>query len=308
MEIDVVYTWVDNNDPNWQHMYAEASAERKKSDREHKSVDNPARFANRNEIYYSIKSVKKYAPWVRNIYIVSNCSQPEWSKSVENIIYVKHEQIFPDNSCLPTFSSRAIETVLHKIEGLSENFLYFNDDVFLCKSVSPDDFFWGDGRIYFFPSKHDIPYTKPFKAIRPVDVMAINSANLLVRDFCYKPIKKLHHTPHPLSRSLLNEIENRYRPVIERTRSHAFKHDDDVALATTLHAYYAECVGRGKRKEIASRYVDIGDPLFILLVHPWSPLMRGKYVTLCLNEITSVKFLSGLRDRIVRRVMTRLFD
>src|SRR5699024_9004422 len=42
---------------------------------------------------------------------------------------------------LPTFSSHPIELNLHRIDGLSERFVYFNDDVFLTKEVEKEDFF-----------------------------------------------------------------------------------------------------------------------------------------------------------------------
>lgn len=74
-------------------------------------------------------------------------------------------------------------------------------------------------------------------------------------------------------------------------------------MATTLHAYYAAYTGRGSEGKMAVRYVDIGDPAFVLLVHPWSPLMRGKYDALCLNEVTGMRFGCALRDKIVGYVM-----
>jgi glycosyltransferase involved in cell wall biosynthesis len=307
-DIDIVYTWVNHLDPGWQRMYRMAAAQRGDISGEHKSVDNAARFANRDELYYSVKSIQTYAPWVRNIYVISNCDAPAWTRGIENLFFVAHEAIFPNPGCLPTFNSRAIETVLHKINGLSERFLYLNDDFFLCRQMQPEDFFWGEHGVYFFPSRHDIPYTKPFDAIRPIDMGAINSGNLIVGDFGYRPKKKLHHSAYPLSKRVLEEIECRHGAALERTRSHRFRHASDVATATTLHAYYAKGIGKAREKTIASRYVDIGDPLFVLLVHPWAPLMRGKYSTLCLNKVTEMKFLGGVRDRIVAKVMSKLFD
>lgn len=77
-------------------------------------------------------------------------------------------------------------------------------------------------------------------------------------------------------------------------------------MATTLHAYYALAQGIGVEQQITSRYVDIGDPLFVFLVHRWSPLMRGRYATLCLNEVTSLRHGKRLRDYVVRKTMTKL--
>mgnify|MGYP003649856153 CR=1 FL=1 len=93
-------------------------------------VNSNARFSNRWEIYYSIRSLKKYASWVNRIYIVTNCEVPQRILNL-GVVVVSHEDIFPDLNCLPNFNSRAIESCLHKIEGLSEYFLYLNDDFIL---------------------------------------------------------------------------------------------------------------------------------------------------------------------------------
>ncbi|WP_196801698.1 stealth conserved region 3 domain-containing protein [Thioalkalivibrio sp. AKL7] len=306
--IDVVYTWVDESDPEWQSLYQESVRGRQQVVGEHHSASDAARFVSRGELYYSIRSVRRHAPWVRNIYVVSNCAPPSWFGLFSNLLYVHHEDLFPGGRGLPTFNSHAIETVLHRIEGLSERFIYFNDDVFLCRDVEPEDFFCSEGGAFFFPSPHDIPYGRDSSSLRPVDQGAINSAALLFGSFKRRPEKKLHHTAHPLIKSILREIEYHYAEPVESTRGHAFRHPEDVAMATTLHAYYAYYTGRGMPKGIATRYIDIGDPRFVCLVHPWSPLMRGKYVTLCLNEVTDIRHLKGLRDRIVARVLCRLFD
>lgn len=308
MDVDAVYTWVNHQDAGWQELHRQATARRSVIQGEHESVNDPARFTSRDELYYSVRSLLKHAPWIRRIYILSNCQLPDWARSISNLVHVTHDDVFPDGSDLPTFNSHAIETVLHRIEGLSENFLYLNDDFFLCKSASPEDFFWNDGCVYYFPSKHNIPDGPASAQLRPVDNGAINASDRLKEDFGFKPEKKLHHAPYPLSRSLLQEIDGRYTDVIRSTRGHAFRNVGDIAMSTTLHAYYAQCVGRGRERTVAARYVDIGDPKFTLLVHPWSPLMRGEYDFLCLNEVTNRRHFGRIRDRIVMGVMKRLFE
>lgn len=304
---DVVYTWVNDRDLAWRKLYQQATRDRSPPGGEHASANDPARFHSRDELYYSIRSVRKYAPWVRNIYIVTNCALPEWACKESQLFHVPHESLFSRPKDLPTFNAFAIETVLHLIKGLSENFLYFNDDFFLCRDVRPEDFFSATG-VYYFPSSHDIPYGQTSELLRPVDTGAINAAHLLYPEFRLQPGKKLHHSPYPLSKTILQEIEAKHQQEVQVTRSHAFRHPDDVAVATTLHAYYADYTGRAEPRTIAARYVDIGDWRFLGLVHPWSPLMRGKYATLCLNEVTDIGHFRVLRDRIVIRVMKRLYD
>ncbi len=306
-DIHVVYTWVNHNDSQWQEAYRRVCIENRLPSDTHHSVNDPARFQNRNEIVYSVRSVRRYAPWVRRIHIVTNCRLPSEIEGDEQIGRVAHERIFPDTRVLPTFNSRAIESNLHRIPGIGERILYFNDDFFLCRPMQPEDFFPGQGKVSVFPSKHDIPYGCT-TGLRPIDYGALNACKLLIRDFDYRPAKKLHHSPYPLLRSHLEELEEKYPAEFAATRLHRFRDNSDIPPATTLQAYYAVATGRGELRNIASRYVDIGDPLFPLLIHPLSPLRRGRYQTLCLNEVTKPRYLAGLRDRVVSRFMEAMFS
>eukprot|EP00051_Salpingoeca_urceolata_P021146 m.326553 g.326553 ORF g.326553 m.326553 type:complete len:1341 (-) comp19743_c0_seq1:120-4142(-) len=101
-----------------------------------------SRFQDNSELQYSLRSIEKHAPWVRHIYIVTNGQIPAWlDLDHPRISVVTHEDIFANKSHLPTFSSPAIESHLHRIPGLSEQFLYLNDDVMFGTPVWPDDFY-----------------------------------------------------------------------------------------------------------------------------------------------------------------------
>lgn len=100
------------------------------------------RFRDNSELKYSLRSLFKYAGWVRKVFIVTNGQIPNWlDLRHPRIEIVPHSRIFPDASHLPTFSSPAIESHLHEIPGLSKFFLYFNDDTMLGNYVTPDDFY-----------------------------------------------------------------------------------------------------------------------------------------------------------------------
>ncbi|XP_067143538.1 N-acetylglucosamine-1-phosphotransferase subunits alpha/beta isoform X2 [Centruroides vittatus] len=101
-----------------------------------------SRFADNEELRYSLRSLEKHAPWIHHVYIVTNGQIPHWL-NLDNprISIITHEEIFPNKSHLPTFSSPAIETHLHRIPGLSKKFLYLNDDVMFGKDVWPEDFY-----------------------------------------------------------------------------------------------------------------------------------------------------------------------
>ncbi|KAK8733624.1 hypothetical protein OTU49_006396 [Cherax quadricarinatus] len=100
------------------------------------------RFEDNEELRYSLRSLEKYAPWVRRIYLVTNGQIPYWlNLDHPRLMIITHEEIFPNVSHLPSFSSPAIESHIHRIPGLSEHFLYLNDDVMLGSEVWPEDFY-----------------------------------------------------------------------------------------------------------------------------------------------------------------------
>ncbi|KAM9328718.1 N-acetylglucosamine-1-phosphotransferase subunits alpha/beta isoform 2-T2 [Pholidichthys leucotaenia] len=101
-----------------------------------------SRFEDNEELRYSLRSVERHAPWVRHIFIVTNGQIPSWL-NLDNprVSVITHQDIFLNSSHLPTFSSPAIETHIHRIPGLSQKFIYLNDDVMFGKDVWPDDFY-----------------------------------------------------------------------------------------------------------------------------------------------------------------------
>ncbi|CAH2277571.1 N-acetylglucosamine-1-phosphotransferase subunits alpha beta isoform X1 [Pelobates cultripes] len=101
-----------------------------------------SRFEDNEELRYSLRSIEKFAPWVRHIFIVTNGQIPSWL-NLDNprVTIVTHHDIFLNTSHLPTFSSPAIESHIHRIPGLSQKFIYMNDDVMFGTNVWPDDFY-----------------------------------------------------------------------------------------------------------------------------------------------------------------------
>nr|XP_012153616.1 PREDICTED: N-acetylglucosamine-1-phosphotransferase subunits alpha/beta isoform X2 [Megachile rotundata] len=92
-------------------------------------------------IFIGIIHFEMYAPWVRHVYIVTNGQIPSWlDMDNPRLTLITHEDIFLNKSDLPTFSSPAIESHIHRIPGISDKFLYFNDDVMLGAEVWPEDF------------------------------------------------------------------------------------------------------------------------------------------------------------------------
>ena len=103
--------------------------------------NSEVRYRDWDTLKYWFRGVEKFAPWVGNIYFVTDDQKPEWlNVDHPKLKWVKHTDFIP-KEYLPTFNSHAIFLNLHRIEGISEKFVLWNDDVFLLKDVSPDDFF-----------------------------------------------------------------------------------------------------------------------------------------------------------------------
>lgn len=132
-KIDFVIIWVDGNDKKWQ-------AERLKYESNH-SDNRDIRYRDWNNLQYWFRGVEKFAPWVNKVHFVTWGHIPEWLNT-ENpkLNIVRHDEYMP-KEYLPTFNSNAIELNIHRIKGLEEQFVYFNDDMFICNHVSKEDFF-----------------------------------------------------------------------------------------------------------------------------------------------------------------------
>ena len=134
--IDFVVTWVDGNDPVWQAEKAKYSPS--------KNADNRnVRFRDWDNMQYWVRAVEKFAPWVNKKHFVTYGHLPKWLNTDNpKLNIVKHSDFIP-KEYLPTFSSHSIELNLHRIEGLAERFVYFNDDMFLIRPVKRELFFAG---------------------------------------------------------------------------------------------------------------------------------------------------------------------
>jgi hypothetical protein len=236
--IDLVFTWVNADDEEWQELYAKY-APAKKSD-----ATSRARFHNRNELLYSLRSWDQYAPFIRKVFIVSNCRPPEWiDLNNPKIHWVPHETILPA-SALPTFSSHAIEACLHKIPGLADHFIYSNDDFLLTNRASAADFFYPNGiakvRLEPYGQVNGDPYPG-----HPDYLNGARNSNVLIeRVFATSPTQLVTHSPAAMRRDVLQELEIQFGDDLGRTIHNRFRAPDDVAVATYLHAHYAVLSGK----------------------------------------------------------------
>ena len=138
-KIDFVIPWVDGEDPEWQ-------LDRREYETEHSLIysdSRPVRYRDMDTLKYWFRTVEKYAPWVNKIHLITCGHIPEWLNTNNPKLNVVFHKDFIPAEYLPTFSANTIELNLHRIKELSDEFVFFNDDVFLINPVRPSDFFVG---------------------------------------------------------------------------------------------------------------------------------------------------------------------
>ncbi|MTD42706.1 glycosyl transferase [Erwinia sp. CPCC 100877] len=133
--IDFVLTWVDSQDPDW-------IADCKRYADINNVIIDELRFRDWENLKYWFRAIEQNAPWVRRIHFVTYGHIPKWlNKEHHKLNIVFHEDFIPEKY-LPTFNSHTIELNLHRIDDLSEQFVYFNDDLFIINKVEPSFFFY----------------------------------------------------------------------------------------------------------------------------------------------------------------------
>ncbi|MFB6619509.1 stealth conserved region 3 domain-containing protein [Streptomyces sp. NPDC085524] len=255
--IDAVYTWVDGSDVAW--------LERKNqvlSGLGLETVDaaaSAARFRSRDELRYSLRSIDMYAPWIRNIYIVTDRQVPAWlDTNHHRVRVVDHTEIFGNRGALPTFNSHAIESQLHNIEGLAEHFLYFNDDFFMGRTVLPNLFFEGNGQAKHFMSPTAIPMI-PTRHDDDFNISAAkNNRALIAGSFGQALTHGFLHAPYPMRRSVMADLHQTYPEVMAQTAASRLRSHSDVSVASSLHHYFAYQTSRSIPGRIACGFVNVG--------------------------------------------------
>lgn len=303
--VDIVYTWVDSSDAEWKRQRAQWSGQ---AEIVMASAANDERYLDRDELRYSLRSVMMYAPFVRNIYIVTHGHRPSWLVDHDRIQVIPHHEIFPDATDLPTFNSHAIEACLHRVPGLSENFLYFNDDVFLGRPTTFHDFYTKAGLIKsrFSPSSF-VAGEEPAPDAIPTDWASYNAVRLMREDFGLDFDRKLKHVPHPLKRSLLEELEQRYPDVFERTRSSRFREPADYAIPSMLAHYYGIATHRAVEWDNLAKDYIYADTGRADLHAKMSQILTRDPMFICLNVTLHSDIDLATQAKLIREFMSKRY-
>lgn len=212
--IDLVYTWVDGDDPAHQRL-AQHYANRPPD-------LNPERT---RDVYtllrYSLRSIDRFAPWIRQVYLVTCRPQkPDWLLlDHPGVTVIHHDELFDNPAYLPTFSCHCIESYIHRIPGLSDYFLYMNDDFLLGAPVVLDDFLTPDGRLLVYGTifGERIPF--------------------LYDNWCNDLISFLQHTPLLIYKPYYEEMLAQWAKPVHEMRSRRFRTRQDIMMHG-LYRYY----------------------------------------------------------------------
>jgi hypothetical protein len=241
--VDAVITWVDGNDPV--HMSKMGGYMLDKNTMNAKSVR--MRYDQVNEIEFAVKSILKYAKFVRKIFIVTDNQTPEFLKDKElfkkkysQVVVVDHKNIFKGyEQYLPIFNSLSIESMLFRVPDLSEHFIYFNDDFFLVNKTKVGDFFReGEPVIRGFWTKfYEDIWHKIIKAkyqvltnTKPLGYSHNKGLQMPAKRLGFKKYVHIDHTVAALRKSTVLKFFTENPEVLDRNIKHRFRHPEQYSV------------------------------------------------------------------------------
>ena len=296
--IDFVLIWVDGNDPEWRKEFNKV-----------KGIEGDAReerFRDMDTLRYWFRGIEKYAPWYNKLYFVTCGQRPEWLNTEHpRLVCVDHKDFIPQQY-LPTFSSHAIEINLHRIEGLSEHFVYFNDDTFILAPTSREDFFVNGLPCDSAVINYSAPKAEPLNLVPFVNAAAINrnfnksrvmraqAAKLFTLKYHKYVLKniqfimgkwfpgfKYFHIPSSFLKSTFLEVWEKEPELMERTSSHQLRVLTDANQ--WLMQNWQICTGNFMPRDTKiSYYGSIEDES--RLYETVAAIRSQKYKILCAND------------------------
>lgn len=176
-KIDIIIPWVDGSDSKWLDMKQKYYNE--------KNYDIGANSNNRYQdwgtLKYIFRGIEKFLPWVNKVFLVTCGQVPDFlNVDAPKLKLVFHNEYIPEEY-LPTFNSNVIELNYHRIDGLSENFILINDDMFFLSSL-PEEYFFIDNMVC--DEAIETPaFMKPGIMERWVNVVRYNNMSIINKYF-----------------------------------------------------------------------------------------------------------------------------
>ena len=238
--MDVVITYVDGQDPFWQEEYSRIVSEGILT----------KRYRDWGTLRFLMRGIERYMPYVEKVHLVvsSESQVPAWIDR-ERVHVVLHKDIIPERY-LPTFNSSMIEMFLHKIEGLSERFVYFNDDMFPVRPVRSESLFDG--------SKAAIGFCKVLSRMSNYKKLVFMSDRLVRRALGMKAALyaiRPQHICSPMLRSCCEELYSKVESQIIESLSPLRQENNYNQYIFLDYMYYT---GRAESRRLSARHFSLG--------------------------------------------------
>jgi hypothetical protein len=279
-EVDAVYMWVDGDDPKIREKRLKYLGIQK----EKLNVQSAAkgRYYDNDELKYSFRSLEKYAPWIRKIFLITDDQVPKWFKDNSKVEIVDHKDIM-DKKYLPTFNSEVIDFNIHKIKGLADRFLLINDDMFFGRQVYKSFFFTKKG----IPIKYLRGIRRKWLS-RPSSGMFYDiykrCQRLIEEKFGEIPTTRFDHCITAYQKDSFPKTIELFRDEVERTLTSRFRKEYDVARF--LVDFYEIAVLGAKIKNVYKRrnFYNIVVDLREDTLYKLSMIEKRRPYMFCLND------------------------
>ena len=280
--IDIVFTWVSDSDPEW--------LQKKNFYSDDMPTSSNTRFVDYEQLRYSLRSVAYYAKFIRNIFIVTDNQVPYWlDESNERINIINHKDIFDYPSVLPVFNSVAIESWIHKIKGLSDNFIYANDDYFFGGPVNKSTFINPNGVAKLFLEQVPNAYGEIFEDSESTTKLSLFTAQCFYEKFNRWPSYWPLHAPMIKNIHVMEEMTLEFSDVIRKTSCSRFRESGTISPLYLMSSYFSyqkgySVVSQVKYDYVSTDSVDLDRKLSNLL----SKIKNNNCDVFCLNDHRTV--------------------
>ena len=314
-KIDIVILWVDGADPAW------LKEKNKYSPKKIDITDSIIRYRDYGTLKYIFRGIEKNMPWINKIHFVTWGHLPTWLNTDNPKLHIVNHKDFIPQKYLPTFSANPIELNIHRIEGLSNKFIYFNDDMFVMRPLKPEYFFkkglptdvWtedimilnkksdlnfayilvNDAKVinsHF--NKHECIKKYPFKYLN-YRYGVINIKNILLHSWKNISPRYFNHTQNAFLKETFEEVWKKEPVLLDNVCQNKFRADNDI-----------------------NQYVMIAWQIYSGKFMPKSPKKRGKTIvlsenmdlsiitdkkveTLCIND-SDVKNFEKIKNKLIK--------
>ncbi len=303
--IDIVLAWVDGSDLVWRE------EKRKRMEEQGISVnvdDREDRYRDWDLMRYWFRGIEKFAPWIRKIHFVTWGHLPEWLDVANPKLHIVNHKDYISEKYLPTFNSHVIEMNFHRIEGISEDFIYFNDDMFLLRPIKPTDYFVNGKPVDMLALQPDVANTDD----TTMPYIYLNNAMVLAKYFdkkenmkkqprayfnfdypsmyfFYNMVERMFprftgfytvHGPSPLKKTTYETLWKLEPDLLETVCSHPFRHREDINqyVLREYQKLSGEFVPRNVKK--ICRYFDLEETNPVLV----ETIVKQKAPSVCIND------------------------